>query len=127
MRVEIERFWGSDYAAGSETEERLLPAVESVYGLGRCTVVRRIVTWGSNLRFQLCAIDGTNYFLKEKPFYLGNDEFDFHLRLQQHIHQQDGPVVAIKPTVTGHRSFCWNDRMFELQEWFDGEELDFRQ
>lgn len=128
MKVVTESIWESNSAEGIDTEEGLLPDVQSVYGLGRCSVVRRVVTWGSNRRLQLCDSDGTNYFLKEKPYYLASDEFDFHLRLQNYIWQQNGPVVAIIPTLNGCRSFCWKDRTFELQEWFEGgRELDFRQ
>jgi Ser/Thr protein kinase RdoA (MazF antagonist) len=72
---------------------------------------------------QLRAADGRILFLKEKPYYLYDDEFEFHLRLHCHVQQQNGPVVPLLVSASGGMVFLWEGRQFKLLEWMPGRHL----
>jgi Ser/Thr protein kinase RdoA (MazF antagonist) len=72
-------------------------------------------------RIGVC-IDTTenSIFLKEKPYYLLNSEFAFHLELHDHAYKVGAPVVRLYKTRSGKLFGKWRGRCFELQEWIRG-------
>lgn len=97
----------------------LVEKVRELYGLSVPLQVTNMDSWGNTIRWRL---DGEkSYFLKEKVFYLDQQEMMVRLDLHRYLQQKNTPISKLLITKSQATHFVVQGRCFELQEWIIGE------
>jgi hypothetical protein len=81
----------------------LLDAIASEFSLSNPCLVADFRSWGDTIRWRVSTSNTSDFFIKEKVFYLDPQEFSLHLELHQYLLDKGGPVTGIRKTNSGKR------------------------
>ncbi|WP_170875176.1 phosphotransferase [Virgibacillus pantothenticus] len=107
----------------SSDDQLILSFIEQGYQIEVESILHKLGRWGESVRW---LINGkTNKFLlKEKPYYLDEEDFAFQRKLQEFLYQKGGPVARIVRTGNDKlEAKTPSGRTFELQYWIEGQRL----